>query len=235
MSTMKWSNSLTHYIRSNLSAATKYTLLVSAPTFLFVLVVFLLTKMNHIPFSDIVQDPSSITGFPPYIGFISNIGILVWCSSSAISLFSAYILFAAQRNNPFVGFFLWSGLFSALLMIDDLFMLHDSVLYVNFHINENVVYVVYFAMIFLFFRKYHKLMQGTPFLIFAFAIGFFLFSTVIDKVPGSFDKLGFHVLFDEDLLNILEEGPKLIAIMNWLAYYFITSIQQINLLFNRQS
>lgn len=228
---MKWTNSLVRSVRSQLQISLKLSLLVSIPTVIFIGLMLYLSRLNHIPFSVIVQDPASTTGAPPYTGMLSNIGALLWNAAAAICFFASYVLHMRGQDREFTEFFLWSGIFTAALLIDDFFMFHDSILYVYFHINENLVYVAYAVAIVTYLVRYRSTMQKTPLLIFAVAMAFFVLSTVADKIPGLMGKFGIEVALSDDLLDLSEEGPKLFAIVNWLAYYALTAVQRLQAAF----
>ncbi len=78
--------------------------------------VFLLDPMA------IAQDPARCCAF--YSGAVSNIGIVLWTSAAANAFFAAFTGPAAPNRT----FLIATGTFSFVLMIDDLFMLHEEAL-----------------------------------------------------------------------------------------------------------
>ena len=78
--------------------------------------VFLLDPMA------IAQDPARCCAF--YSGAVSNLGIVLWASAAAIAVFAA-CAGAASADRKFL---FATGAFTAVLMIDDLFMLHEEAL-----------------------------------------------------------------------------------------------------------
>jgi len=107
---------------------------------LAVLCVFaILSLQTEIPISYFTRDPSAIMGAPFFIGLFSNVGILFWCSSAAICLFTFAVLRKDFDNRELSSFFLFSGLITSILLLDDLFLFHEEVCLKYLHIPEEVV------------------------------------------------------------------------------------------------
>ncbi len=94
--------------------------------------VFLLDPMA------VAKDPARCCAF--YSGAVSNLGIVLWTSAAAIAFFAAYLCKAPQNR----AFLFATGAFSAILMIGDLFMLHEEAL-PGLGAPEPVVLGVYLA------------------------------------------------------------------------------------------
>ena len=80
-----------------------------------------------VPMSGFTRDPAAVHNANPFTGVLSNIGILFWCSAAAVCFFSAAIQVKEARVK-IVPFLLFSGLLTAVLLLDDLFMLHETVI-----------------------------------------------------------------------------------------------------------
>jgi hypothetical protein len=63
---------------------------------------------------------------PPYVGFSSNLGVLVWWGAAVVSAGSAVLLWRARR--PEAGPLLALAVISAAAALDDLFRVHEYVL-----------------------------------------------------------------------------------------------------------
>jgi hypothetical protein len=86
--------------------------------------VFLLHWTQDVPFGNLTRDPTAIMEAPFYTGFLSQLGIIFWAATAAISLFSATVIaptFASEKR-----FLYASGLFILMLAADDLFLLHEG-------------------------------------------------------------------------------------------------------------
>lgn len=160
----------------------------------------------------IMKDPVAILRGPFYTGFVSNIGILFWCSTAAICLFASSALREPSMKNDWASFFLYAGLLTAILCLDDLFLFHESVGPTYFHIPEQVTYIFYFGALVYFFLKYQTLLMKTDYLILFLALVFFGLSLLVDFTIGylSGKIRGIH---------IFEDAFKLLGIVGWFAYF----------------
>ena len=104
-----------------------------------------------IPYKEITGDPNLIFEAHPFIGIISNFGVLLWCSSTVILLFSYLLLFKIGSRMA-LNFLVFSCLITMLLLIDDLFMLHDYLLY-SIGLNQNYMYGLYSLLFILYVIK----------------------------------------------------------------------------------
>jgi hypothetical protein len=73
----------------------------------------------------LTRDPTAAVGALCYAGLFSSIGVLFWCSAAAICLFGTGILFSQPTNKEPATIILCSGLFTTVLLLDDLFLLHS--------------------------------------------------------------------------------------------------------------
>jgi len=160
------------------------------------------------------RDPAALFDFHPFLGLISNIGILFWCSTSAICLFSANF-YEKGRQRIVKQFLITSGLLTLLLLLDDLFMLHDEIFPMYFHGSEKIVYCVYIVLILMYFLKFKTLIAETEYFILFMACSFLGFSIIGDVF---FTQLGI----------LVEDGSKLFGIVTWFIYFARTCFFQIN-------
>ncbi len=87
----------------------------------------------------IARDPELCCAF--YSGAVSNLGIVLWAAAAAVAAFAAWL----SRDPHTRRFFAATGAFTTLLMVDDLFMLHEEALPL-FGMPEPVVYGVYLVI-----------------------------------------------------------------------------------------
>ncbi|HEX8392876.1 MAG TPA: hypothetical protein VF665_11010, partial [Longimicrobium sp.] len=88
--------------------------------------VAILHVRGTIPAARLLKDPGVFNPGPWYLGAVSYFGIALWTAACAVTLFSRTLL-RNDENAELRRFLLASGLLSALLGTDDLFMLHDVV------------------------------------------------------------------------------------------------------------
>ncbi|BAY40045.1 hypothetical protein NIES2111_44270 [Nostoc sp. NIES-2111] len=185
-------------------------------------VLIIVDSTTDLPLEDLTRDPSAIMEIPPYIGIFSNIGILFWCACTTICLFTCLLLKKANRFPEYTKFLFYSGLLTGLLLLDDFFLLHETVLPEYMFISERKVYAVYLMIGLTFLVKFRKILQKTEYVIFANAIIFFALSIISDTIW-------------EEISNAVEDTFKLIGIVNWVTYFFRLSLLKMNSIFNVSS
>lgn len=154
----------------------------------------------------LTKDPMALTDLPFYSGSFSQLGNIFWFIAAGISFFT-YTIYKGKFKK-----FLWfSAIFSLLLGIDDLFLIHDGLL-PAIGLNENIMYIIYGIFSFCYFTAFHNYILKTPFIILFMAFGFLGLSVISDlfKVPG---------------INpfLFEDGFKIIGIISWMVYHFKVS------------
>jgi hypothetical protein len=176
-------------------------------SFLFSMAVLLLHWELDIPIGHLTRDPALVVHIPIYIGAFSIVGILFWFSSTAICLFSATLV-SPRKQRSLRQFLLVSGLFTLLLVLDDLFLLHEEVFPKYVGIPERVVEASYGILMLLYLLKFRAVIFKTEFLLFGLALGLFGFSLGLDVLPQ-----------DIYFRHLLEDGSKFAGIVTWLAYF----------------
>lgn len=139
------------------------------------------------------------------VGFLSNLGYLLWIAAAAIALFTALSGVVPLRGRV-QQLLLCGGGFSLLLCLDDMFLLHDR------YIGSTFLYSLYavFALLILFrFRRQVQALGGGSFLLAVVLLGL---SVVIDQlqdlIPVPYARL-----------QLVEEGAKFLGIATWLAFW----------------
>jgi hypothetical protein len=195
------------------------------PIFLFLFVVLLINLVGDIPFSRLTRDPISLAGFNPLFGIVSNVGVLLWCVATTVSFFAAAML-TQEKDSQVAKFLFASGMFSFFLMIDDFFVIHES-LRDYFGIPENIVYVFYFIYVIFYFTAFRKLILNRYTVLLILAFGFLGASATLDifqkliryEIPGYF---------------FVEDGLKLIGIASWAGYFLATAFTHIKQSFSTE-
>jgi hypothetical protein len=174
------------------------------------LVVLLVAGLqNRVPFSYLSDDPAYLTGSPLYLGLFSNIGMLFWGAAATISLFCAWIVRGSDDPVRWGTFFRFSALLTLLLLIDDLFLIHELVgrIVAGGEIivqgTEGVIYVAYLVV-------WWKTIRQTEFVLLFLVLGFFSLSLIVDL--GLLDSLLRH------WHNFVEDTAKILGIGTWLTY-----------------
>lgn len=77
-----------------------------------------------VPVSTFTRDPLAVAEAPFYLGFTSNLGIMIWSAATGLVLFAGYRL---HSGTPKGRFLIGAGWLSLVLAADDMFMLHEAI------------------------------------------------------------------------------------------------------------
>jgi hypothetical protein len=164
-----------------------------------------------IPWLHVMGDPAGVTGWPFYLGFVSNAGAVLWTAGASIFFFS-YCVHRANGGDPQWGrFLLCSGLFVALLGVDDLFMLHDQAIPNYTGVSQTLVVASYAGVAALYVVRFAPLIAQTAYPVFVAAIALLGFSAGLDQIQDRF-------AFDFAGKGFWEDAAKLLGIGTWLSY-----------------
>ncbi len=170
-----------------------------------------------IPISKFTHDPVEIIGGHPFLGVISNIGVLLWCASAVICFFSFALLNCSEKCSEIMWLILGGGGISAVFLLDDLFLLHEEIFPSYLHINQKIIFLFYGIMFLFYLAKFRRSILKTNFLFLLFATFFLVSSAIIDQLKGY--SLPGH--------NLFEDGSKFFGIVSWFGYYFSVCFQEI--------
>jgi hypothetical protein len=191
------------YVVAVAPAATLYALLYAQP---------------WVPMSDLIRDPAAILNGRFYDGFVSNVGVLLWCATAAICLFRGCELWSRHGDAGAARFLLSAGALTCILLLDDLFMAHEQILPDVFGVPEKVVLAAYPLLLcaHLFVNR-RRILQADV-VILVLALGFFALSNALDVlVPYHFHNT--PVGLEVNRAVILEEAFKFLGISAWAAFH----------------
>jgi len=193
-------------------------------------IIALLAIQPWVPLFDLVGDPLAVVREclqdaatlaqarscnKPYFGLLSNLGILLWCVSTIVSLFAFFQVYNAREELEPAAFLLYAGILTGALLMDDLFQGHEIVYPKAFHISEafsGMIYALFTASYILIFRDYA--LQADP-KILCLGIIFLALSLTMDmleKIDGLFEFNGvFH--------RVAEYGSKFVGIGAWAVFH----------------
>jgi hypothetical protein len=207
---------LINHRKNNLEEQIKVVILTVLVTVIPVGVIFISLKLyNNTSLDFLTRDPAMLTNSPPYIGLFSNIGMLLWSACTGICLFTYAIVRPIKRYWEISNFLLWSGGFTAFLMLDDIFLLHEDV-FPFIGIPEKLVYVFYVLFSLFFAIKIRKFVKKTEFIILFAAVGCLAASLICDA------------LFGEHVIAKLEDVFKIAGISLWLTYFTRLCLREIS-------
>lgn len=103
-----------------------YALLVICSCIVLLTSIVIADRLFGIDYYDLVRDPNAIAGQPKYFGLVSNLGVILWFTGGIAAL-QAYWSGAGYDAPHLRRTLLAGGLFSGLMGIDDLLMLHEAI------------------------------------------------------------------------------------------------------------
>ncbi len=170
-------------------------------------------------------DPVAEFNSPMYIGLVSNFGVLLWCAAASVCLFGGWLILAFSHKRELAWFLICSGFVSTVLMLDDLYLLHEEVLPDHLFIPQKLVFAGYGGLILAFLIRFRQMILGTDFMLLALAFGFFSISVFVDLFVTPEEFFIFGSLPGRDLI---EDGFKLLGITTWAVYFISTCLQKVS-------
>lgn len=178
-----------------------------------------------VPLEDAVRDPMYTTGGHPLTGAISNLGVLLWWTAATVSLFVAFVARRALPAGEAARFLLWTGLLTAYLAIDDLFMVHDGLVRLHTPIPQPVVLALVAVAAAAVFWRFRRFVESTPWPLLVIALAMLATSLLVDTA-ASFG--GYFGLWTMPTIEIfIEDTFKWIGIVVWAAYFVLVSVATI--------
>lgn len=191
--------------------------LLYVPAIILMLIVFVLNFSFDIPIRRFTCDPLAIAQGNPFHGVISNIGVILWSFAASICFFTYLLLKTRNKSHGISEFILFGGVLSLILLLDDLFMLHERIYPKWCGISEEIVLLLYGVATLCYVVKFRRIIIKTDFIFIVLAAVFFAFSLVIDALP--------KYLFPWQ--QGFEDVPKFFGIVSWLGYQFSVCFQAI--------
>jgi len=153
-----------------------------------------------------------MTHTPACFGLLSNLGVVAWAASAAISLFVAAGASALEGQQKERHYLLACGLLSLLLGFDDLFLTHERILGRGLHVPDNLTFLSYAVIAATIVLGYRREVARTDLPLLALAGLAFGLSATFDNYArlarGRF---------------LFEDGSKFVGITCWLSYVVRTA------------
>ena len=191
---------------------TRLLLALSTSTVIFAFfAIYLFSNHFNISPDTLTRDSAAVTSTPSYVGILSSLGAILWGVNVAVCMFG-YALMPAKLKHLRL-FLLCSALFSAMLGIDDLMMLHDGVLS-DIMYAELVMYSGYILFAISYIVIFAEDILNTRYLLLAAALGCFGFSMFMDQIFAA-----------SEMVTFVEDGFKFMGIIIWTLYFYKTTIE----------
>ena len=166
-----------------------------------------------ISYRTLTSDIVTVTDVPPYYGFLSQLSCVIWAVSATICFYT----YSLVKDRAFKFFFLISGSITAYLLIDDLYLLHDSV-YIVLGISQEAIFVLYAIGMLIYLFRFKSTFLSTNYTIIIIAFACFFLSLFIDL---------FLMGYPEYITKLMEESFKFIGLLFWAIYFYDTGTKQI--------
>ncbi len=200
--------------RLNWSTVKKYLplfLIIYIPPIILLIVLGGIAGLTDIQIGDFFEDPSQVIGFDSYIGLVNNLGIVIWAAAVAVCIFSFVALLRSSRDKDLPRFFLFSGLLTLILLLDDLFLIHEWIAGFS---TEFIVPVVFLVLFIILVFRFRKVILETEYFFMILAIVLFGISFILD-----FSQSTDVTIVPGGARTILEDGCKFLGIISWLTYF----------------
>jgi hypothetical protein len=178
-----------------------------------------LSTATGTPLESLLSDPARVAGHAPYIGFISNLGALLWCGATAVLLLGAAIV-SRLGDRGWARFLLFSALVTGMLLVDDFFMLHEKASEIHWRLSEEVIFTFYGAVLAIYLARFRKHILSTEYIPLALAFFFMGLSLLVDRLDSTDGMPPAPFL-------LLEDGSKFLAIVCWLHYFARISYRRV--------
>jgi hypothetical protein len=204
------------------------------------LIIIGLAAQRQIPVLMLVDDIAAFTEMPFYTGIVSNAGVLVWTTTAAVCWFIYAFGRITEQKKEIQWFILGSALITSYLGLDDLLMLHDSVLIYYFNVSELISYGLYGSLVTAYLISFRHTIAETDYLLLVLALGLFAVSILVDSyelfmspelISSTRDQFNQTNTASKDLDSniapfkistiryLVEEGAKFMGIVAWAAYF----------------
>nr|WP_299172523.1 hypothetical protein [uncultured Allomuricauda sp.] len=178
--------------------------------------VLVLGIAQGVPIGNLTSDIVTIANLPIYTGFFSQIGIFFWVATATLCIFSAGIGSKTQKYPDLKKYLYVSGLLTALLCLDDIFLLHE-VVFPFLGIPEKVVFLGYGSIVIFWIVRFYSVIMVTDYILLVLAFVFFGLSVTLD-------------VFTIPDINpyLFEDGFKMAGIISWFFYFYDNAITAVS-------
>jgi hypothetical protein len=153
----------------------------------------------------------------PLVGIVSNVGVVVWAATAAITLFTALALRRRGEARGVWRFPLGAGLLTCWLMLDDLFLFHEWLFPEVLGVRTRFLFAAYLGVTAFFLIRFAALIRRTTYPLLILSLGFFGTSVGLDVLPDGWFR-------QHDWLYLIEDSGKLFGIVGWFAYFGSVSV-----------
>jgi len=179
---------------------------------LIVILILIISDTLHLPIQNLLVDSATVANQNRFIGMGSNVIILFWTGTAAVVFFNALVRFHRNGVDLYFRFLVYFGLFTLMLLLDDLFLLHEGLS--NFiSISENLIFLSYFLILATGLLIYRRLILRTDYLLLLFSLTCFALAIIAGILQNQFQEyIGLYRV-------LLEATFKLLGVVSWFGYF----------------
>jgi hypothetical protein len=174
------------------------------------------SMVKDVPIELFMRDTTVVARVPFYFGAISNIGILLWCATASMCLLTSGVLHRVSTRSKDKLFFLGAALITSVLMIDDLFLVHEALGPLYLALPSDAFFVSYGVLALAFFLYYYRFILHTDYILLLLGMVFLAGSVVLDLLADNNLLLS---IMSTGVQYFLEDGFKLLGIAGWFSYF----------------
>jgi hypothetical protein len=193
------------------------------PAVLLLGVAFLTSTRFGIPFDRLTSDAAiAYTDDAPfYSGYLSSFGMVLWSTAAGICCFAAFTLTPNTDERREARTFLATlGLLTAVLLVDDLFMIHEALYRLTGKSQKRVVLVQGLLLAWMLWSHRATISRSTNWPLLGSSLALFAGSLAVD-----FDA----VALPARLHHLFEDGFKLAGVVGWWGYALACSARAVRL------
>lgn len=201
-------NALTHQF----SQLKLVFLLVLTVPLLVVITVLVISHVFQLPLPELLVDTVAVAKKNRFTGIASNVIILFWAATAAVIFFNILVSFYHTGKDLYFRFLVFFGLFTLLLLLDDLFLLHEGMS--NFFtISEYTIFLTYMLVLIAGLIRFQRLILQTDYVLLLFSLACFGLAVIAGILQHEFqDYIGLYRV-------LLEAALKLFGAVSWFAYF----------------
>lgn len=145
-------------------------------------------------------------------GIISQAGLLLWSATAAIALFGALVIRAQGAPIERQAFLIYAGLLTGWLVLDDAYLLHESIL-PGLGLSQTLVQLAYAAAALVYLGLNRALLRQSEWPILVAAGMAMAASMGLDLV----------IAVQSDLVGIIEDALKFYGYVLWAVFHITTT------------
>ena len=174
-----------------------------------------LSALTGKPFAYFSKEPAETLDVARYIGWAAHVTVLVASFGAAAALFAGLLVRRQRGPGAHSGFLLGTGVFTTIIVLDDLLQLHDWVFPRALGVGERAVFLSYALVLVAVLWRWGRHVARDNLALALLAGAFLGFSLAIDQLADP--RWAYY--------HLLEDGAKLMGLAMWTAYLVRTGLR----------